>query len=810
LELHMSTRVIIIGVLLLLGLGLWGRNHLSGSQVAEREREVGASPTYAPEPVQRTGSARVHPPIVTGALRLEGLVLDDEERPRGGVRVTLDGARTARTEADGSFAFDDLAPRDYTLIAELDDWYGEETDATLDDTSEPVTIAMTRGPTIRVRVVGQTGSPVAGARIWTTSRDVISDATGLGIVRGADTGTEQVRVSVVGHAPADVRVVTGDDPSAIIEQTVVVVAGAPLTGTVVDEAGALVLDAMIEIEALNGDRVEAVGTDGTGVWTSENIAAGRYLLRGSSDAHIPTRDLVVQHAGVTRKGGLVVRVARGAEVIGFVIDGQRKPVQGAEVAIGPRRGTTGADGRFVAAGLDPDSYDAVATTKDAASNSLSVIVKPNGRHEIELVLHASSLAGIVVDQAGQPIDGVAVYARSTDPNGIGYGYSDERGRFDLGGVPPGTYDIEAQRPEQTSRIPGATARVPSGTRALRIVLPELGSITARVVHDGVPVPYFGISVSAPDQSIDSQSPRAVREATGTFLERGLTAGTWNVAIVGPGFDRKVIENVRLISGETLQLGDIVVGEGALLHGRVVDGRGRGVEGAHVVVLTDGSSSDDDRLRALMAGTYSATTDARGAFRIDGMRASDRRRVVATHPQHGVSGEQDLAADQREIQLLLHPTGSLGGTLANLTPEVRGVRASLVDGPGGLTFADVDRAGRFEIANLPVGVYEVRVHGHVIMAPQKIAVVAGARTELDFELPVQPVTVTVQVTGTCSLVWLHTRGSSETLESESCRSGTATFRGVAPGSYDLCIEDTDCHPVEVPAQPALTVQLAAQS
>jgi len=66
------------------------------------------------------------------------------------------------------------------------------------------------------------------------------------------------------------------------------------------------------------------------------------------------------------------------------------------------------------------------------------------------------------------------------------------------------------------------------------------------------------------------------------------------------------------------------------------------------------------------------------------------------------------------------------------------------------------------------------------------------------------------TGTCGLVSLRTRGSTETLEPESCSSGTATFRGVAPGSYDLCIEKTDCHPVEVPAQPALTVQLAAQS
>ncbi len=810
----MSRRLIFIGVLVLLAVGLWRREHLASSSTeGEREREVGAAPTHAPDPVARAGSARpVRPAIEAGALRLEGVVLDDEERPLGGARVTLDGARTTTTEADGSFAFDDLAPRDYALIAEIGEWYGEETEATLDEESDPVTIKMTRGPTVRVHVIGQSGVPIAGAAIGTSSRDVISDAAGIGILRGVDTGTERVNVSAVGHAQASVRVVTGDDPTAIVEQTIVLLAGAPLAGTVIDEDGKLVADASVEIEAPNGDRVESVSTDELGVWTSENVAAGTFMLRATSGAHVATRDITVQHDGVGKRSGLVVRVARGGQVVGIVRDEQGKPVEGADVSIGRRRAPTGADGRFVAAGLDPDRYDVVASTKQGASTSKLVVVAPNSRSEIELVIQASTIAGIVVDSDGLPIEGVTVYARSTDPNGIGVGYSDEHGKFDLGGVPPGHYDVEAQRPDQVSPTPGVTAKVSSGTRNVRLVLTELTSVTGRVVHDGAPVPYFGVAVSSPEDSLDSASPRAVRETKGTFTERGLTAGMWRVTLVGPGFERKVIENVRLTSGETLDLGDIVVGGGELVSGRVVDEHGRGVEGAKVELTTDGSSSDTERLRGLVAGTYVTTTDARGEFRFDGTRASERRKIAATHPRHGVSGDQELAAGQREVRIQLQATGSISGLLVNLTPDVRvyNVSASLVDGEGGSSSADIDASGRYELANLPVGVYEVRLRGQVIVARQQITVVAGERAELDFELPRDPVTLTVQVTGSCSLLWLRPLGSVEILEYETCSSGTATFRGVSAGSYDLCPENENCRPIEVPAQREVTVQLAVQS
>jgi hypothetical protein len=52
-----------------------------------------------------------------GTLRLEGQVVDEEERPVGGARVTISTrpARVILSEADGSFALTGLLPRTYRL-----------------------------------------------------------------------------------------------------------------------------------------------------------------------------------------------------------------------------------------------------------------------------------------------------------------------------------------------------------------------------------------------------------------------------------------------------------------------------------------------------------------------------------------------------------------------------------------------------------------------------------------------------------------------------------------------------------------------
>ena len=97
-----------------------------------RSKDAAPSPS-ASAPVQKTATPRAErrvaddeaaPPVLVdddprGALRLEGLVEDSEGHPVGGASVVLGSnpPRTAKTEADGSFAFDALVGRPYSLVA---------------------------------------------------------------------------------------------------------------------------------------------------------------------------------------------------------------------------------------------------------------------------------------------------------------------------------------------------------------------------------------------------------------------------------------------------------------------------------------------------------------------------------------------------------------------------------------------------------------------------------------------------------------------------------------------------------------------
>src|SRR5262245_14877206 len=77
-----------------------------------------------------------------GDLRLEGQVVDADDHPVGGATVVLGSnpPRTATSEADGSFSFDNLVGRPYTLIARAPQGIAGPVTARLTKKSDPVVL----------------------------------------------------------------------------------------------------------------------------------------------------------------------------------------------------------------------------------------------------------------------------------------------------------------------------------------------------------------------------------------------------------------------------------------------------------------------------------------------------------------------------------------------------------------------------------------------------------------------------------------------------------------------------------------------
>ena len=733
------------------------------------------------------------PAISPGALRLEGLIVDQDDRPVTGAKVTLGGTRVVVTEADGAFAFDGLAEGEYDVTAEHGALFADSQDVRLDDTSDPVTIQLVRGPTLLLHVTDGHAAPIAGAKIEIVSRSYLTDEAGTVRIRGAAMDDERVTITAAGHATFRQRIDTGDDPAVTIEKTIALASGAEITGTVVDHDGKLVGGAYVEVAPASGGRSESTFADDAGVRHLPDVGRGHYVGRASSPVHIATEDLPLEHDGVHPMSSVVLHVEAGGEISGIVVDTAGHPVPEARVTGGSIGETTDKSGRFVARGLAPDGYDLSVSTPMLGAINQHVTLARGAHLEVKIVLSPSSLAGTVVDAKGNPIEEASVFARSEDPDGYGYGRTDERGHFDLGGLPPGHYKIQAQR--EDSRVEGPTIVVATGNRQVRLMVYETAGLTGRVLLDGKPVPYYGFAVADSPTDIYSR-PTSVRDEDGRFTMKDPQLGTFAVVIVGNGFARRVVENVHITSGQVTDLGDITVDHGESVRGRVVDERGAPVPGATVAVRSSHGSSDPG-LVGIMRGEVTAQADDRGYYELSGLpEASDERQIEASHPTRGTSGPRPLPAGTTTFELVIAATGAIDGTILNGKRDVSYVHARGTDEASNFYSADVDDDGAF-----PPGEYRVSIGGHSVVPSKIVTVMANASTPVRFTMPEHPVDLQVHARG-CEMISLRTRTEDELILLETCKDDRVTFSGIAPGAYQVCPEMTECRDIEVSTAPQL--------
>ena len=623
--------------------------------------------------------------IAPGTLRLEGQVSDAAHQPVAGAKVTLAGSRIARTEADGSFAFDHLTPGDYALAAEHAEACTEES-VKLDATSEPVMLTLRRGPSLVVHVLDAVGrTPLAGATVETLDRSAATDHRGIAWLRCLDFGTERISITAPGHAPQRISV-SSLDPAETLERTILLDRGAAVHGTVLDRDGKPIAEAEVELRAAGDLWIERATTDASGAWTMPLVGPGRHAVSASSNLHLES-SIVFDHDGAKERRGLVLRLDLGGQVTGIVVDDHGAPVEGVQIGGAAGSATTDVRGRFEITAVPAGEHELFAVGKRGAAHGKRVTITAGGRAEVRLVLITSSIAGLVVDERGEPVEDVLVFA--TRSEGQSYlAYSDARGRFDLEGVLPGDYEVTAERRGDDVRELEVKLRVESGDRAVRIVMPDLGAISGRVTLAGQPVPYFGY-VLAPAPDAAHADPVAVRSRDGRFGHRHVGPGTWTLVLVGPGFARHQLAGVRIAPGQHLALGDIAVSRGRTITGRVSDANGA-VTGASVRLFHH--RPDDEGLAGLNNHSFTARTDASGHYRIEGVPTTVTDLMVdARHDARGIALERPLGAADRQ-DLVLTATGAIAGTITGFPSRVRGVTArSLADGTR--RDASVDAAGR---------------------------------------------------------------------------------------------------------------------
>lgn len=518
------------------------------------------------------------------------------------------------------------------------------------------------GDPIVVMVVGRvfdisTGEPVPGVEVIFRGRGAEFAATS-----GGD-GRYTISLGLARYSVAAV----GDNTYGLVEREISlarsrdaitydigVVRLAHIAGQVVDAQGAPVGGASITFETrLERGRyssndlaqymsVAASAESDSGGKFTLDVVPGNVLLIAEDDGAFGRASLPTVAPAASIPATIVLDAS--VSVAGTVVDAERLPVSEARVnvtvidaVLGTRTSrdvTSGADGTFAIDRLSPGAAT-IEARAERGSSSLLLRQLASGEAATGIVLTIEppvSVAGRVIDGDGSPLAGVTVWAhrlraRASPPTAT----TDDDGEFLIEGLGPGVYDVQAHK----KGVGNAWAKgLTLPAKGVELTLAGSGVVRGIVrASTGKPVTSFSISVAQMTATVDGATRQGVRQGTQFASEDGLfelpvrLTGVYYLVATAPGFAPSPPTRVNVPPGGSGKV-EFTLDSGGKVTGEVTSkADGRPIAGAQVGLLGG-------------IGGPTATTDARGAFVLEGVPVG-RRTLRAVHTDHVATTLSDV-------------------------------------------------------------------------------------------------------------------------------------------------------------------------
>ena len=432
------------------------------------------------------------------------------------------------TDVDGRFEIDGLAAGKVSLRVDHADYEERTETVELKEGGSTVEVALSRGGALGGVVLSATRQPAAGADVsvqvsgeggfgrWPfgSGTQAVTDASGRFRFDHLSAGRYSATAQLSGQAsePQSAVLTAGESKDDLV---LVLAGGATLRGVVTGlpegQRGGVTVSA-------NGPQQYSASarTGADGRFEMTGLPSGTTSLRAIAG------DLV---SGSTRSAPGSVTIAEGqleaeasivfegnAALSGTVTRGGR-PVSGAMVFAGPRRGGANASARtddagaFRLEGLEEGEFNVnVQPPAGSGGRGVSKSVNVSGEATVDFDIPTASLSGIVVAAATkQPLEGVRVSATlqggaSTDGGRrFGSASTDTNGRWLVDDVEPGSWDLVFRREGYLEATRSASATETGGDGGtVEMTRGEGLELQAR---DGIyQIPLRGVSVRVRDGS----------------------------------------------------------------------------------------------------------------------------------------------------------------------------------------------------------------------------------------------------------------------------------------------------------------------
>ena len=440
---------------------------------------------------ERLFEVTIEPAPVDPAAQITGVVVEQgTDRPVEGVSILArpQGPRAsarevyAKSAKDGTFALQDLSAGPWLL--DVGRTFGPEAEyerrrvGPVEAGTTSLRVELARGLSISGEIRGPDGARWTGGA--TVRASPLSESGGVGYewqrtVQAAADGT--FRIPGLSRGPYDLTVETtvagigAGQAGVVVSQRVAagtsgfvvgLVAGRAIVGQLLDETGAAVtvpgfvwVYEMGSSAGVPGSVAAKVGEGGK--FTSTALDPGRaYTVRGMGFEGFGPGEVSGVHPG---DGGVTVRLFRGRQISGRVVDAQGRPVPAfvpIVVAIEKppeivrpddgsyMNGSTDAAGTFKIGGLQEGAYSLEAGGYSSGWVSVAALhgVLPSETPIVLRVERGVPLSGRLLDAKGEALAYVTVTAWAATAT-VAITACDADGRFKFAGVPKGSLSLGA-------------------------------------------------------------------------------------------------------------------------------------------------------------------------------------------------------------------------------------------------------------------------------------------------------------------------------------------------------------------------------
>ncbi|MDY7226907.1 carboxypeptidase regulatory-like domain-containing protein [Hyalangium rubrum] len=297
----------------------------------------------------------------------------------------------------------------------------------------------------------------------------------------------------------------------------------PLVELVLTAHG-LQLERYQSAEAPPEERVYAT-SDARGSFRMDGLAPGTYQLEARAPGH--ARE-VLPDVKVPAPAPLTVALRMAGVIEGFVVDAQGQPAPGAEVQVNgrePQTVTTGAGGGF-SLEVEAGTHTVSARRGSEAGTLDRPVLVSAGKTvrdvRVRLGQGATVEGRVVADSTRAPVAGASVDVSPYGEKGdSGRATTDVDGRFVVGGLAPGGYDVVVSAPG-FSKLTRQGLTMSAGERfSLELALKGTGAVQGHV-RDGAGRPIPGVRIGS--GALGTSLFEARTDGEGHYRLEGLSAG----------------------------------------------------------------------------------------------------------------------------------------------------------------------------------------------------------------------------------------------------------------------------------------------